>query len=263
MLFKVGAFVALIVALVGGVVWLSRIQALAINTVQVSGNVGIESSDIQSIANAHLAGTYAAVFPKSNKLLYPKKAIEQDIRTHFPSISTLTIDTEKNSLDVSISERKPAYVWCKGSPTKSETDCYFMDDKGYIFSEAPNFSGDAYFAFYGLISDDNPIGKTFLGPDQFTALEQFRASLKQENIIITSYLAKAEDVSEVYLSTGGKIIFKASQNPETLAASLILLKKNTDLFKSENAKSLEYIDLRFGNKVFYKNYGDNAVQTPQ
>jgi hypothetical protein len=138
-----------------------------------------------------------------------------------------------------------------------------MDSVGYLFSDAPSFSGNAYFVFYGIIDAENPIGQIYLSQAELENLEKFTAKLKASEIIITSLFAKDVDVREVYLDEGGKIVFKASQDVEDIAASIDLLKKNTKLFTQEEQEKLDYIDMRFGNKVYYKFIGDNAVETSE
>lgn len=259
---KLTAFIAVLVFIIGGLSWLSKLQALALTDVSVVGNASIDASDIEKIAKQHLAGSYMALFPRSNKMLYPKDAIEQDIKKEFPGISSLNVDSKGHALRVTIKERKSAYVWCKGTPSDKDTDgCYFMDDTGYIFIDAPKLFGNAYLVYYGQIKSENPIGQTFLTPDELASINTLRETLDHKDVSSTAVYAKDEGVRELYLTQGGKIIFKSSQESENLASSIELVKLNTQLLDKDSSAKLNYIDLRFGNKVYYKTYGDNPVQS--
>jgi cell division septal protein FtsQ len=256
-------FLIACILILSGFSWLSRVSALSIQTVKVHGNVAIDATDISSIAEKNISGAYVALFSKSNKLLYPKDSIETEIRTTFPSIDSLHIETNGNELEIDLSERKPAYMWCSGKPQDIERACYFMDETGYIFSVAPEFSGNAYFIFYGGIEEGkNPIGTTFYIPEELQEIQAFKDSLKDEGINISSLFEKAENIREVYFSDRGKIIFKKTQDLTDVVSSLHLLKTKTDLF-THSTSSIEYIDFRYGNKVYYKFIGDNPVQTPE
>jgi cell division septal protein FtsQ len=255
-----GLIIAGVAFVLFGLAWLSRIHIFALTNVDVSGTVAIDDSDIQSIAKKHLAGAYLSLFAKSNKLIYPKQSIEQDIRTSFPSIGSLEVHTKGNSLEVTLSERKPSYVWCTGLPQHTDTTCYFMDETGYIFSEAPKISGNVYLVFYGIITDPNPIGKTYLDQKQLEAVNTMRTALDRDSLSPNAYVAGPDDVRELELSQGGKIIFKADQDPDVLISSIELIKKNTHIFDTHGS-SLDYVDFRFGNKVYYKFVGDNQVQS--
>jgi hypothetical protein len=47
-------------------------------------------------------------------------------------------------------------------------ECYFLDEHGFVFSEAPTFSGNAYIAFYGLIDAAKiPLVQTYLNKTCF------------------------------------------------------------------------------------------------
>jgi cell division septal protein FtsQ len=261
---KATILLVFVLSIFGLTVWFSHSALFRIENVQVEGNVAIDAQDIEHLAQKHLAGTFAAVYARSNKVFYPKDEIEQDIRTTFPNIETLHVETEGKTLAVTISERKPAYIWCKGKPEIKSTDaCYFIDAAGYIFSKGPQVSGNAYFTFFGLITDENPIGKTFLNEAEIKTIDSLKTTLIKNDVPVDALIATDSNLRELTLAHGGKILYKADQDQALIASSLELLKKKTTLLNSNAPKKIEYIDLRFGNKVYYKFIGDNAVQTEQ
>jgi cell division septal protein FtsQ len=261
---KISFAVFALMLFIGCLSWLSRIHVLAIDSVQVIGNAGIDTEDLKNIADKHLAGSYIALFSKSNKLLYPKETIETDIRNTFPSIHNLNIETQGHELAITLSERKPAYVWCKGDfNDHTNNGCYFLDEHGYIFSDAPTFSGDVYFVFYGGITSENPIGTTLLSFENLKDITDFVSQLEQKGIPVSALSLRDDGVREAHFVKHGKVIFKDSQNPLDVAASLELLKIKTDLFSAQATGTIDYIDFRFGNKVYYKFIGDNPVQSTE
>ena len=262
---KISFVVLCIIIFIGALTWLSRARAFALTSVAVSGNVGVNAQDVETLAEKEIAGAYVGLFAKSNSFIYPKNKIEKDIAAMYPSISSIDIQPQAHVLSVKIGERKPAYAWCSGLPTdSSDSKCFFMEDSGYIFSEAPHFSGNAYFVFYGGIgSSTNSIGTHFLSSNEIAAFAAFKSTLEQKGVVITSLFVRDMGVREASLLKHGKIIFKASDDLSSISNSIQLLKKNTQLLNSAGTTTLDYIDLRFGNKVYYKFVGDNPIQTNQ
>ena len=136
-----------------------------------------------------------------------------------------------------------------------------MDDTGYVFDEAPYFSGEVYFKFYGLgsIHADNPAGFYFSEQNfkQLTAFKDVLISMGLKPVIIN--ILKNGDI-ELFLARGNssksgpKIIFKSDADLLNVAENLQAALATEPLMSGFKNKysSLLYIDLRFGNKVFYK-----------
>jgi hypothetical protein len=246
--------------------FLSCIKNLNISDVEISGNSVLETEALQNVVKEQIAGKYLWLFPKTNILFYPQNKIKNELQNKFKRIKDITLSIKKNNtLEVSLTERTAAYTWCgatlpllRGGVGEGFEQCYFMDRGGYIFDEAPFFSGEVYFKFYGSADGQ---GSYFLKKD-FERLIYVKDILLSLNLKpVAVYVARAGDV-EFFLSKGTasastigpKIIFKLEadfQNAtENLQAAL-----NTEPLKSKiinKYSSLQYIDLRFGNKVYDK-----------
>ena len=142
----------------------------------------------------------------------------------------------------------------------NDNKCYFLDSDGYIFDKAPYFSGDVYFKFYGdsLLSNENPSG-SYLMKDKFSKIIEFKNSIEKMNLKPTSFYLN-ENGEEGNFSLFGepgispKIIFKVDGDYEKLAENLQAA-ISVDPLKTNlktKSSSLLYLDLRFGNKVYYK-----------
>ncbi len=80
----------------------------------------------------------------------PKNQILEVLQDNFKILKDINISIKNtNTLEVSLTERKALYTWCGASPTSPSDNCYFVDENGYIFDQAPYFSGEVYFKFYG------------------------------------------------------------------------------------------------------------------
>jgi hypothetical protein len=134
-----------------------------------------------------------------------------------------------------------------------------MDENGYIFDQAPYFSGGIYFKFYGLTSGINPSGSYF-SEQYFNQLIYFKNILVEFGLKPTSLYITPDQNVEVFLDNGissnnePEIIFKQSGDYENIAENLKAALTTEPLqtqFKNKYA-TLQYIDLRFSNKVYYK-----------
>jgi cell division septal protein FtsQ len=258
-LFKISGAIFSILFIIGATIYIARLHVLAITSIQVEGNSAVDSEGLQERAQTYLTGAYVGIFPTSNRFLYPKSAIKKDLLTHNKRLQSVDLDVEGHDLIIHVVERTPTYTWCTGTPQTADKSCYFMDTNGYIFSQSPVFSGNAFLAFYGLIDNADPIGTSYLNSSSLKDVSVLTTFLANHNIRPYALIAEANGVSNLYLEDGGKLIFKQGQPMSLLVANIDLILKNTDLF-SKSAATLEYVDLRFGNKLYYKRIGDNMLQ---
>ena len=159
--------------------YLSRNQGLNISSVEITGNVITDTSAIRDIVEQNISGKYLWLFPKTNILFYPKGAIRKDLSDNFKRLEDITFFVQdRKILKVSLSERKGLYIWCGGlvpEDSSADNQCYFMDKDGYVFAEAPFFSGDVYFKFYGSLglNQEFSLGSYFK-PKNFQKLITFK-----------------------------------------------------------------------------------------
>ncbi len=236
--------------------FLANWQKINIEQITVSGNKIIDSDVIITEVQAQISGKYLFVFPKSNFALYPKGKIKKDLSVKFPRLDDISLNVQNfKELQIEVSEREGKYTWCGDAlPTigtrPEDTKCHFMDSAGVVFDEAPYFSGDVYFRFYGKYNDTL----------YFNKLINLKENIERMGLRPSSLVAKADNDMEMYLSSGKlppdapKIVFKSDSDFDKLAENLqaaISTEPLLSQLKNEYA-ALEYIDLRFGNKVYYR-----------
>ncbi len=254
-----------------GLIFLSRINKLNIDTIIITGNKIIDTELINEVVNDNLEGYYFYFLPKSNFLLFPKNKIKNELSSKFKRLNNISLNLRNTkTLLISLSEREGEYIWCgeklfEINQKIEEFPCYFIDDTGYLFDIAPYFSGDVYFRFFGLLNhneintSNNPLGG-FLSPLIFKKIVSLREVLLNMKIKSTSLYLKPDGDIEIYLSSSKlppdapKIILKNNFDlekiSENLQAALITEPLKSDL--KNKYSSLLYIDLRFGNKVYFK-----------
>jgi hypothetical protein len=132
--------------------------------------------------------------------------------------------------------------------------CYFIDTTGYVFSGAPDFSGDVYFKYYGLVPSESVVGSSYLASsDTFSQLNDFVNAVKALHITPLYIVAEDQNNFTLYIYGGGKIIFDNHDPFSKTAEHLQILLQTENLVPQKNGELLvDYIDLRYGNKLYYK-----------
>jgi len=240
--------------------YLSHLNRLNINEVEILGNKVLDTETLKIAVKEQITGKYLWLFPKTNIFLYPKNTIKNDLQDQFKRIKDINL-TIKNTkiLEISLTEREAKYTWCGDSAEarlsqNSENKCYFVDEDGYVFDEAPYFSGNIYFKFYGTQTE------SYFSKQNFKQLISFRDVLVGMGLKpIAMYVTNDGDI-QVHLSSTNplsmepKIILKADADFKNVAENLQAA-LDTEPLKSKfknKYSTLEYIDLRFGNKVYDK-----------
>jgi len=244
-------FLSLVALLVvcAGFAYLARLKQLNIGEIEITGNKTIDSETIKASVEKDIAGYYLGVFPKTNILFYPESKIKDDLFLQFKQFKDITFSIkDEKTLEVSISEREAKYLWCGATLPQDTEKCYFMDETGFIFAEAPYFSGEVYFKFYG-------IANTLKG--NFEKFISFKKTLENMGLKPVTLYIEENGNTEILLSgtpTKPEIIFKNDSDLQVIAENLeaaLSVEPLQSEFKNKYA-SLEYIDLRYGNKVYYK-----------
>ncbi len=260
-------WLAIILLIVAELTWFAHQDPLLIREVRVSGATSELTSRIRTVINRELAGDYLGLLPRSNIWFYPRKWLIKILTDSVPEISEIKIGrAEANSLLVSIKERLAAYLWCD----QTGSACYTLDQTGLAFAPAPQFSGHPFFEFYGQLPNP-PLGLRPLPSEIFQQVIMFRAGLNEvlssSVLPLTSYRLLLDKPTEWRFLLHNLAVDDVNNDVILFADNHQSLKNLLTNFHSaltaplfvkqyeENAgagRSLEYLDLRFLGKVFYK-----------
>lgn len=237
--------------------YISRLPHLNITEIQIVDNKFIDEEEAKNVIWDEMAGKYIWLFPKTNVLFYPQNNIKFALQDKFKRIESVDLSIKNNkTLIVSLTEREAKYTWCGDTLTSEniKEQCYFLDKVGYIFEEAPHFSGEVYFKFFGTSKD------SYFFKEYFSKLILFRDALVGLKIKPAFLYVNTEKEVEVYLSKTNlskyehKIIFNLDADIQNVIEN-ITAALNTEPLKTDiknKYSSLQYIDLRFENKVYTK-----------
>lgn len=263
---KVFIILAILVVLFIGLGLLSHLDSVVINDVEVSGVHVLDKESVRDRVLGFLSGNQAFVYARGNIFLFSKTDIATFIKSEFPRVYEVRlIEREGRTLSLDIEERDAAYLWCGAvAPVYTDRfrdrDCYFIDQKGFIFDRAPFFTDGVYIVFYGGLAEGDPIGQTINIRNSMEDLKRFARALEEDRFAVHSIIVGNDGQHAMLLDipsdTGdfAKILFNED---EMLNVTLNKLHTalNEPAFVEEfavNRTRLEYVDTRFRNRVFYK-----------
>lgn len=241
---------------VGGIGALSHLQRLTIQTVEVRGAVALPTDALVSSVRSGLSSDGFRLFAKDNLFLYPKQAIEAMLVHDFPRIKDVALTRQSllaQAVQVQVKEREAYAKWCTGSITeapRSDAGCYLIDSAGFVFAEARDDATTVPYVFRGgLATDHTPIGQWFLRGKLAEAVA-LMGRLAAAGHAPNGFAVESDRGLAVALGTGPILYAPFGEDPDSLVRTLETALKAESL--EGRIGTLSYIDLRFGNRVYYK-----------
>lgn len=252
------ALSVLLLLLLGIVIGLSWVPFIRIHMVEVRGTETIATSTLEEFVNGEIEGKMIFVLPKNNIFLYPKQNIISKLLARYPTLKGANVRAQNfETIGVEVAERKPRALWC--GENKSDGDqCYLMDETGFAYAEAPAYENAPYVRYFGAATTTEGFTSS-ITPKQFLTAENFAALLAlvdalaahQKNSLIKE--AEVDSHSDVYLafSNGFTLIFSLKDAKGDVFERFTLALASGP-FLNKSIADFEYLDLRFGDKLYYR-----------
>lgn len=254
---KIGVYFVFVLFLFSFGVWALTTSRAQIKEVKISGNSSISSINILETASTEINKYYLFIIPTNNILLLRRNEIKNKILDDFKKIASVSIYLDGfDKIEIAVVERESNNLWCKNIAGSSKV-CYFMDSGGFIFQEAPKFSENIFPEYFGLITEENPIGQ-FYFKDNFSSsggknISNLFSTLKEMSFKPSFFNAINEHEYEICILGGGKILINDKRDFKSSLLNLQALIDNGYIKNDpEFLKKIKYIDLRFGNKVNFE-----------
>ena len=263
------ALLVLLIFIIIGLIFFLRLDRWQLRDIVVRGNRVTSSADLTNAVESQLAGNYFYLLPRRQRWFYPERSIEDDLLEQFPRLQLAITSVRNGQLVLVVKEYSPAAVWCPGGPTPDApigASCYFVNDKAQAFSPAPQFSRPIYLTITTAKADltlPSPASFSALDLSALLALQSQLQTLfdnywpETVGIFLTRQL-EAGDYSFTVLAKASNRSFEVMVNLErslvdTLQTLEPLLSSDSLITKlADKNLSLEYLDLRFAPKVFYR-----------
>jgi len=229
----------------------TRLEALTISTVTVSGTRTLSAEALTVQVDTLLNGSYLLLVPKRFSYTYPEDALFTTLLEE-PRIADVHIDRPmRTHLAISITEHEPHALWCADHAARA--GCVFVSSDGTAFAEAPPLTGSVFRRY--LAEGRTPeVGVTFVSADYLRATEEFARALAREHGMQVHAIVETRDGDVRYrLRGGGELIVTRDASIQEVFENLDSV-LNADSFRHLAPDNFAYIDLRFGSKVFVKEF---------
>lgn len=233
--------------------------------INVSGANTVSVDAVRELVQEKLKGNYYFVYARDNSRLFPKKEIEQILLDTLPRLASATVNRiDDHTITALVTERTPYALWCGEKPNIGDVqinNCWFIDEEGFVFDQAPIFSKGVYIEVYGKLvekKNGDPL-RSILPRDRFASANTFAKLLRESVGKPFRIILKPEGELEVSVYTSAQypflsdttMRFKDESNPVTLVKNLLSAIPVQFPNEVSMKKKLYYIDMRFGNKVIF------------
>ncbi len=247
------AFFVACVALSGAVA-LAHVRAIRISTIITEGQSAVPAETIREIAQRALAGRYGYLFPRDNIFLYPKTRIERALLAELPTVKTAELSAQNfTTLGIQVLERTPRARWCPstGSGQADGGDgCYLADEDGVVYAPATT---TGFLAYYGPAEGER-LPRQYLHTEEFHSLTALVDALAQkEGVSAVESVSVDENGRDVRVRFAGgfMLLFSLADDGGDIFERFSLA-LTAEPFLNRPLSAFEYLDLRFGDKLYYK-----------
>lgn len=248
-------FLLAVILLVAGAIFALRYPTWQLAEINVSGARSLSVEEIKSLILQETSGNYAFIIPKTSILLLGEGSIASKLQEKFLKIREINLARElPDKLEVNIVERDFWVILCndKFTPDNSEdVECVFLDKDGYAFDYAPDSSG----SLVVKIKTDFPslsLGKNIIEEKFAFYLSDLAEKIESgigSKVIAYEISSLVNGEFRIILNDGFLLILPRGGEQTNIVK---VLKTVLEEEIKERRESIDYIDLRFGNKVFYK-----------
>jgi hypothetical protein len=235
-----------VIALVLTGVWhVTRLPIFTITTVTATGGITIDEAEVERKATAVLEGSYLKFIPRRFSFFYPYEALVSEVQT-VPRIKDVVVErVDRQLIAITFAEYVPDALWCV---SKDSDECLFLDESGYAFGEAPDLRGGSLIRYYAL-QDSPAVGESPFFGEVYRTTQAFADALAATGWYVKSVEIDSAADAFYTLVGGGELKVSLKDESERTLSFLATVRESKE-FAHLLPGNFEYIDLRFGTKVF-------------
>lgn len=211
--------------------------------IEILGSKEISAEKIKSLVEKRVQ-TKVLSFSSKSIFLIPFKKIEKDILTEFPPIQKIDFDRDfPDRLIVSVEQRKPVAVFLQ------KKNHFLMDPQGVIFKRIEQGKTSQFLKVKNLtLRKEAKLGDQVVDSKELSQILQIDPQLEDLDILSAEIVNEQRVNFKTSLGWEIYISLKEDISQQIFNLETVLKEK----ISPEERKELEYIDLRFGNRVYYK-----------
>jgi len=215
-----------------------------VKEITISGDAKIPAYEIKDSVGAEINKDF--VFAESKSIfLVSLEEINKKITAQFPQIAKLSLKRIfPDVLAVDVIQRKPIANWCQ------EGSCFYLDEEGVIFEETQSRTGLQLKPETG--SAELAAGAQIIDKKYLSRILDINKQIESHSDVEIKEIIVFDDAKKIKIisSEGWYILFDLDESISTQTSNLFVVLEET--IPSARRRDLDYIDLRFGNRVYLK-----------
>lgn len=230
-------------------VFFSKLQ---VSSIIVLGNNNVQSEALQKIAWNNInkkiitLGNWKLI-SKSIFLTGPK-TIEKNVLDKFSQIENVKVSKKfPQTITIQVNERTPFAIFCQ----TDDRSCFYIDENGIIFEVLEQIPKNI--SVIRQLIDDKDVftGEKVIEKKIIDTISNIKRNLEDNfQIDVKSAIISTPLRLNIETSENWQIYFNLDSETDLQIAKMNLLLK--DEISESNRKALQYIDLRFKARAFYK-----------
>ncbi len=221
-------------------------ELFRITSITFAGENQINKTRLVSSLKSQMAGGFwGGLLGPENYFSWNSDLAYSDLQF---SVVKIKKDLASRSIEITAQKRESYLAWCSLAEAKQ---CYWVDSDGFVFSGAPELSGQLILAVSETPADSETpiiIGSSVLPALEFSYLKSAINFFKQEEIK-TADITIQRPLSEILASTSAGTEIRLSLRFDPNKSALPALKK---LIADNGLNKFVYIDLTAENRALVK-----------
>jgi len=242
--------IVLIAVVLGGATALTYAPWLRLGEIAVAGVDEAHREAVAAAVREEFSGSWMFL-PRDSIVVVSKDEIAAVVAREFPSMKNIRVARVfPNGIRIAADERELWGMYCTRTGAAGDRgQCAYLDRDGTAFEEVAGVSGWLLPVIYG--SSHPRAGERLIANETVQLFEAAAVAIgRTGGGLLTLELATATPGDLVLgLADGWELWVAETAEPAHWMGILTVLLENEI---KNRATSLEYVDLRFGNKVFYK-----------
>lgn len=214
-----------------------------VKTIEVNGTDMIDKAELKQLISDQISHRRWLILPQDNLLFLSKRQIVSKINVQY-ALADLKIDRGWHKLTINIVEKVSYLI------VYNKQKFFFADNRGVITKEITQEEATRYWTKFPIlnVSRDTNIGDTIVSEKMVSYILQLNEKIKALGIEINGFENEEEFGAILVAKAGWRAKFDINSDLDLAIENMQIVLKE----KIKDLNNLQYIDLRFGNKVFYK-----------
>ena len=259
----------IISALIGFLYLLIFSSVLKIKKWSVESSNFTSTAQAQETVNRFFNEKIWKIFPQNNWLVFFGRDLSDQLLLAYPEAKNVSISKDIiKGIKIIITGRSPAAIWCDSLaiPVSESIDatstqavvalpqsekCFFTDDEGLLYHEAPEIFGTGLPTFFDSYQQGLLPGNQAIASPTILFASQLKKQLREIGIDLPGFMTGASDSTDLFAFTDESwVVYFNMARPLQSQVKVLGALLNGEI--KDKRVGLKYIDLRLAGKVYYK-----------